>query len=296
MPDKKVENLFKPNSENNIYELIPKIKHDNKIQELINKQQSIEQEEQIDKDDIIDILSNEISTEVDREINRESKIDPEFLEWQKTKDPHCLSLLLKKYNKLIEKELPKYRGQLPDPILRTYAKKITVDAIKTFNPSKSKLSTHIVNNMLRMHRKNYEISGVARLPEDIQRGVNVFKNAKDYLIDKLNREPTVEELADELSWNKDRVIRLMKMAKKEVLSSSLDFAPARYEMSDPRLDYLYYDLEPKDKIVFQYKVGYRGFPVLDNQSIAKKINASQAMVSIRSKKIAEKINDILNQK
>lgn len=223
-------------------------------------------------------------------------VDPEFIDWKKTKNPMMLSALLKKYQRLIDKEIPKYRGQLPDPILRTYAKKVTIDAIKTFDPTRSKLSTHIVNNLLRLHRKNYEISGITRLPEDIQRGVNMYRQTKEHLDDKLGREPTVEEISDELKWNKSRVIRTEKLVKKEVLSSGLDYAPARYEMKDPRLDNLYYDLDPRDKIIFQYKLGYNGYPVLTPAEIAKKLRISEAMVSIRAKNIAGKIQEIMNQR
>ena len=33
-------------------------------------------------------------------------------------------------------------------------------------------------------------------------------------------------------------------------------------MEDPIIDFMYHDLEPKDKLIFQHRTGYRGSPIM----------------------------------
>ena len=49
----------------------------------------------------------------------------------------------------------------------------------------------------------------------------------------------------------------------------------------------------EDKLIFKYRTGYRGAPVLPVAEIAKKIKSSPASVSNRAMKIAVKIKDII---
>lgn len=211
----------------------------------------------------------------------------DILQWQKTRDPKLLGPIVNKYLPILRSELRKYQGNLPPSTMEAYGKKYMIDALKNFDPAKANVTTHLVHNLQRLNRVNYDTSQVVRMSEELQRGVNVFKERKEYLTDKFGREPTIDELADELGWTESRIGRTERMLHSEMLSSGMALAPKSYEMEDPRLDYIYHDLAPTDKIIFQHKIGYKGSPILGLSDIAKKVKLSVPSISVRSKKIAD---------
>ena len=80
-----------------------------------------------------------------------------------------------------------------------------------------------------------------------------------------------------------------RQARKETLTSAFETAPAHFQMEDPVIDYIYHDLEPEDKLIFQYRTGYRGSPIIGIKELSKKVNLSPASVSNRAMMIAKKI-------
>ena len=216
--------------------------------------------------------------------------------WKTEPTPERLGAIIKEYNPLIESEVRKFQGTLPPQALRSQAKRFTIDAIKNYDPSKgAKLSTHIVNTLQKLHRENYKYQQSVRLSEELQRGIGPFLSVKDSLTHELQREPTAEELADSLGWPLSRVERTERQAKGEMLGAALDFDPVDpyQETTDPRLDYVYFDLTPIDKLIMEYTTGYGGKQQLSKKEIAKKLKISPAAVTQRSVKIAKKIREVL---
>ena len=219
----------------------------------------------------------------------------EYYEWKQKPTPGNMSKLVKRYSGILWSELPKYKGNLPQGILRSYGKKYMIDAIRTFDPNKGKLANHIALNLRRLHRVNYDTSSVFRMSEELQRGVNLFKQTREFLEAKYKREPTDEELSEVLKWSPSKVARMKKQVKKEALSSSLEITPAFVHMEDPKIDYLYHDLPSEDKLIFQYRTGYRGAPILPVSQISKKINISPASVSNRALRSAKQIKTLMGE-
>ena len=216
--------------------------------------------------------------------------EQDILKWKERKNKKLLSSIMKEYSPIMHSEMSKYLvGNLPAQTVKSYAKRYLIDACKTFNPEKGAFTTHLVNNLKRLHRLNYDTSSTIRMSEELQRGVNVYKNAKEYLTGKLNREPSLVEVADHLGWSISKAGRTERNLKSEIISSTLAFDPSVAEIDDPRLDYIYHDLSPMDKKIFEHKMGYKGARVLPSGHIAKKLRISAPAVSVRTKKIAELI-------
>ena len=215
--------------------------------------------------------------------------------WKKKPTKNNLNILLKKYSGILHRELPKYKGNLPLGILKSYGKKFMLDAFKTYNPKKGKLANHIAINLQRLHRVNYETSGTLRMSEELQSGVNLYKTAYNSLLNKYMREPTIEELSDKLNWSKSKVIRTKNALRKEIAHSTLEVAPATIQTQDPIIDYIYEDLSPEEKIVFQYRTGYNNSPILNISKIAKKVKLSPSKISKMALGIAKKITNEINK-
>lgn len=213
--------------------------------------------------------------------------------WSADRSPANLASLVDHYQGIIMKELPKYGNNLPPAVMKGYAKKFVIDAAKSYDPAKGSLTNHILLNMQRLHRINYETSGMFRMSEELQQGAGAFKGATDELKDQLHRDPTLTELADKLHWTESKVARLTQQTMKESLGGGLSYEPAHVNMDDPKLDYLYHDLTPEDKLVFQHRTGYLGAPILGVVELAQKIGSSPANVSNRAFAIAQRLQPLL---
>lgn len=222
--------------------------------------------------------------------------EPEYMTWKENPVPQNMSKIIKKFSGILWSELPKYRGNLPPGVLRSYGKKYIIDAVRTYDPKKGRLANHIVTNLKRLHRINYETSSVFRMSEELQRGVNLFKQTKENLEARYRREPTHEEMSEALHWSPSKIARMQKQVRKEALTSALEVAPAFIHMEDPRIDYLYHDLPAEEKLIFQYRTGYRGSPILPVTTISKKVKMSPASVSNKALKIANKIKILMGTK
>ena len=52
---------------------------------------------------------------------------------------------------------------------------------------------------------------------------------------------------------------------------------------------MYHDLPQRDKVIFEHKTGFAGREILDNATLAKKLNTSTTTVASRIKLISEKL-------
>ena len=80
----------------------------------------------------------------------------------------------------------------------------------------------------------------------------------------------------------------MSSKKKETIIIYGSLVAAVFCLLIASLDY-YHDLSDKDKLIFEYKTGFGGKPVLDNAGIGKKLQMSPSTVSQRLKFITSRL-------
>lgn len=223
---------------------------------------------------------------------------PELIwrEWQKDKTKANMGALLDTFRPMIQKEVTRHSGQLPQSYLDFEAKKLVYGAFATFDPSKAKLSTHVAHKLRGLGRVNYTYQNAVRMPEERQRKYSMFMQAKDTLRERFGRDPSSQELSEELLWAPDEVGRMEKDVHKETsdvpgveLSLPVGFLPR----STVVVDYLYHDMGPEEKIIFEGITGYNGHPVLGARGLARKLNMSEPQVRRRRDKLVEKLKTLL---
>jgi len=180
---------------------------------------------------------------------------------------------------------------LPRSAVNAEIKTHLIDAIKTFDAERGvKPSTWINSRMPKVYRFIYEHQNIGRLPENINIQVGTFKNSQVNLLDKLGREPTAAELADDLGWHIGEVERVGKMIRKDLaLSSDYDFNLVEPNKSADLIHFAYYEMEPQEKLVFEHLMGIGGKPKLKSKEIAEKLHLSPSTISNIKKKIAERL-------
>ncbi len=218
-----------------------------------------------------------------------------YTNWKKSPTKKNMTQVIKSLEPIINKELNNYRGSIPEIALKGMAKKISVHAIKTYSPVyKAALTTHVTNQLKRLHRKNYESMSVIRLPENVQQGVTGYLTAKQMLEEKLGREPTVAEIGDEMGWHAGHVAKLEKRLRNEIVDKNLVFDPGVIEESpyETKLEFFYHDLTPEEKLIFEHTTGYGGKKIKTKKEIAKMLKITPVQVGRKAKILADNLKKI----
>jgi len=218
-----------------------------------------------------------------------------WLEWKRSPTPMNLQRVVDALNPLIQKEVNRWSGALARPVLELEAKRLAAEAIKTYNPSvyRASLSTHVSNRLKKLSRMSYTYQNVARIPEHHVSKFTTLYNAKADFEEKYGREPTIDELSDRLGWSRNYLTQVQRQTRSEFIESG-DLPPAFDSPTDQEglLDYIYHDLSPQEKKLFEYTTGYGGSPILSNKQIMKKLRLTQGQLSYQKQKLINKVQQL----
>lgn len=223
--------------------------------------------------------------------------EQDFLAWQEWKqNPNAANLqkVLQSLDPLIQSEVNRQAGTLARPLVELEAKRLAAEAIETYRPTAgAALGTHVTNRLKKLSRLNYTHQAAARTPEYQTLQYNTYRNAEISLEEKFGRSPTVDELTDELGWSKPYLNKFQRTMRSEFTESG-GVAPIFDVPSDDAkvIDYIYNDLEPKQKFIFQHTTGYSGVPILTNRQLMKKTKLTQGQLSYQKRLLINKINDV----
>lgn len=220
----------------------------------------------------------------------------EYSKWEADKTPENLNEILKVYSPLLSSEARRLEGAISPGTLKSQAKKFAIQAIQKYDPLKNiKLSTWITNYLKQLNRTIYSAQQAARMPENLQMMVGQYKTAIDELKQDLGREPSNVEISEKIGRPISFVEKLNKQVYNELQEGLMDYDPSVIESSDPRIDYVYHDLGPQEKVIFEHLTGYGGKPIKSKKEVSKLMGISQPMVSIKSKKIANLLEAVLGE-
>src|SRR5438874_567972 len=98
----------------------------------------------------------------------ESEFEPHYSKWKQDPTPANTGKLVQVLNPAIDSAIKSFAGQSnPSPNLRTKAKLITIDAIKSYDPNKAKLRTHVMSQLQGLRRIAAKENQIINLPEQI---------------------------------------------------------------------------------------------------------------------------------
>ena len=147
--------------------------------------------------------------------------------------------------------------------------------------------------MKKLHRLVTTYRSAARTPEYQALQYNSFRNAELGLEERLGRPPTADELTDELGWSKPYLSKFQKTMRSEYVESGGQIPIFDQTSDDAKMiDFIYNDLEPTQKFIFQHTTGYAGSPVLTNKQLMKKTKLTQGQLSYQKRLLVNKISDV----
>ena len=234
----------------------------------------------------------------------------EFELWKRYKvgDQIAGQMLIKSLAPIINQQVSKFAGvTLPRVAIEMEAKKLMYQAFDTYDPSKAQLNTHVINYLKKLQRFVINYQNVGHIPEPRAMQIGRYNTIFENIESEKGREPTVEELADSMSWPMSEVEKLQIELRKDLSiehgSSDEDDMGRFFEyMADPggsehfrvrqMLQFVYFDADPIDKKVMEYTFGMGGSPKLKARDIALRLRLSPQKVSRKQRAIAEKLKQV----
>lgn len=231
------------------------------------------------------------------------QIEPEFKdlfnEWKKSKNPETTSNLLKSIQPILNAAILSYAGQ-SDQFTKGRAKILALEALENYDPTKSKLKTHLLTRLQRLRRDIGQINSPIHIPERITLDSLRLKKAQEEFIDKYGREPSDIELADASGLSIKRITTLRKL-KAPVAESQIMVENDEGQMlgnnvvikpksNDALLEFVYHSVSPTDQLIMEHLFGLNGKKKLGKSEIAAKLGVSPATVTNRVKYIQSQLD------
>ena len=200
-------------------------------------------------------------------------------QWKKTKSPGDLQRLLDQMKPILMREVGKWAPSMSRSYLEMEAKRLAVEAFETYDPNQgAALSTYIASRLPKLSRVVYSTQNTARLSETRNLLFHTYFTANNDLRDRHGREPTNEELADHLGWSEKKLDKFQRQSQRKEFVESEDH-PDVDEAEDHLVDYVYHDLTPIQKSIFEHSTGYQGKAKLSGAQIQKKLKVTQGQLS-----------------
>jgi len=217
-------------------------------------------------------------------------------DWQDSKDPKLFAELIIRYQPVVNSVVNKYsRVGISPSTLRAQATSQMIKAFESYKADKgAQPSTHIWNNLQKVQRIATESQMSGHIPEHRNLKRATFTIVKQNLEDRLGYEPNINELSDELGWNKKEAARMLNEVRGETTASNAAFdfygnSVTREHPDRALADYMYQELDGNEKTIFEHTFGYAGKPILNNKEISKKLNVNEMFIHRANKRMSDKI-------
>jgi DNA-directed RNA polymerase specialized sigma subunit len=228
------------------------------------------------------------------------KIEPHLikpiLDYKANPHPASADAFLKAVSPIMETGLSTYGGKDVNPMLRTRARRVLLDSVKTYDPARASFKTHALGQLRTLQRHGARQRHVLSVPEGVVLDQGHLREAEGTLRDRFSRDPSDLELADHtgLSRRRIRYVRGYRpgFAEGQIAGaggeeSEEDFSPA-VAQGDPthRLaEFLYPDLDPTDQLILEYTLGLNGAPRLPGIELSRRVGLTPGAISQRKARL-----------
>lgn len=218
-----------------------------------------------------------------------------FDSWQANPTPESANALLGHMEPIMGTAISRYAGK-DDPLIRSRARRMTLDAFRTFDPSRGvKLTTHVMNHLQGLRRASRQQQQFLKVPERAAMEQAYMQRMEAELQEELGREPSTNELADFSGLPLPKIARLRKyvpgaaessLSDDTAITSSVD--PFDREMRIAEL--LHGELTERDQKIMEWSLGMYGTPRLSNLEIASRLGVTPGAVSQRKSLLQKRLD------
>ena len=193
-----------------------------------------------------------------------------------------------------------YGSNIPESAHRAWAAQNFYASLNTFKPeSGASLQTHVYGAVhQKAKRLNYLYQNLGHISEPRAMQVGTYKRQLENLQNDLGRMPSSAELADSLGWGLKDVERIQKELHRDLSLDSGDgpeFGVHQTREDEEMLEYVYYELNPQQQVVYDYALGKHGRPKMNKPNgkidfgrIAGTVGFSESKVRMLFNQIKDK--------
>lgn len=238
-----------------------------------------------------------------------NKKEKEFNLWKdykSTGDKQARKELIHSLKPLIRSQANKYKNSgLPLNTLELEGTRLAAQAFETYEPERSQLNTHVINNLKKLSRFTTNYQNIGHIPEHRALIIGKYNTIFSNLREEKGREPTIDELSDNLKISPAEVERLQTEQRSDLhmeLQSSDSFGEGFSYYVSPNLEdpqqreavqFVYFDANPIDKKILEYTMGLGGTPKKTNKEIKEALKLSESELKKRRENLAKQIKELL---
>lgn len=221
--------------------------------------------------------------------------------WSKRPSPEGMTAVLGAAEPVIRNAMTSYAGGEANAVLRGHAKSMAIHAVKSYDPSKgASLKSWMFTNLQGLQRYAARSTPIAA-PERIRLDHHKIEQAANEFRETAGYEPEYSDLEQATGIPAARIRYVKRVIKPVVAESQLatqdedgehdNYLPGAPSNSAQEIwaEYVYHDLPPMDKKVYDFYMGRNGYPRLPVTEIARRLGVSTAAISQRGRRIADRL-------
>jgi RNA polymerase primary sigma factor len=229
-----------------------------------------------------------------------------YYQYKNKNDINAKKELLNSLAPLINGQVNKYTNSgLPKLSIELEGFRLAGHALETYDPNKAQLNTHVTNNLKKLSRFVTDYQNIGHIPEPRALMIGQYNAVKSNLMDEKGREPTTQELADEMNLDIREVDRLQSELRKDLYMSNMaedEDEIGFFEFVNPAeqtsayqeaLEFVYFDATPQEKRIIEAYTGLYGKPKKKTKDLLIELNMTESQLSLIRKKIAQDIKELL---
>lgn len=238
----------------------------------------------------------------------ESSLRQAWEQWAKNPTKENADNLMKLAQPLIDRVIAAYLGPtyVNDPLMQGRAKLIALNALKSYDPVKGPITSHLWIHLQRVQRLLSKQQATIKTPERRIMELKMLKNAEKELEEKLGRVPSDLELADYTKLSVDRIRKIRSPTTTVFESTFLQAQPGESGANLPgvKQQNINYDIlsglydvsDDIDRVILERYFGYGdGTQPETLQSLSKKLNLSIGAISKRIDKLTKQYTELMNE-
>jgi len=211
-----------------------------------------------------------------------------------------LGPLLRSFKPMIQSKAGVYKGKLkfvPDASIEVEFQLRFVDALRSYDPSKGSLGTHVYRSLDKAKRFIADTQNVGRIPENRIYRIGQFKAAKDELSEELGQPPTTKDLSQRLGWSLAETERMDSEDRNELMAQGFEEDPTSLtpSKSEEVLRLFKYELHGKERMVYEHLTGLGRPQITSTGGIAKKMKIPDYQVSRIKNAIQKKLKRYMTE-
>jgi DNA-directed RNA polymerase specialized sigma subunit len=223
-------------------------------------------------------------------------IDQRYATWKADPTPGNLHKVVDGLQPAIDHSLRSINAG-DDRLMRTKARNLAAKAITSYDPAAgAALPTWTSNQLMPLRRIRRDVQQPVKVPERTQLDAYSLMKSEQEFIEKMNREPDLEELADFSKIPVKRIEKIRRQFRRMPTAEAFGdggFVQTESDYANEALDYIYRDVDGIDRKIIEMKTGYGGrYDPMEPKDIAMALGLTPSQLSRRSAKIAMQIQEV----